>query len=354
MDLPVVHIAASTDMGYAPYLAVALQSLKDCKATNVHYTVHILTDYLDEGTRQRILCMQENNFSIDILSIGAKLGQTANFNVRYLSQATYYRLYLEELLPQIEKVLYIDCDVLILKDPAWLYDYDIDGYYVAASQDLGYRCPDWPGREKGIAVLAAEGVQYDHYFNAGVLLMNLKQMRQDHLSSGMLQLSERNDLLFQDQDVLNIACRDKWKEFPMEWNYRLHIYDQLVILGKRTPIRRRMDPVGGAIVHFTSLKPWDFCWSSYAESWWTVALRSTFASEFADEFIKKAGNDFSHPELKITFLQLKKRLCFFSKKIRKSVKTRIATLREKQSFLPVYEHIQKRGIFKSHSNANTL
>jgi hypothetical protein len=135
------------------------------------------------------------------------------FEIRGITTPAYYRLLIPELIPEYDKVIYSDVDVLFRMDLSDLYSMDIDDYYLAATRDVGLN-------------LSKDGVEYissipeleaDNYLQSGFIMLNCRKISDDCLVAKFKELAKRK-LKFQDQDILNIACRRKVRFLPMVYN----------------------------------------------------------------------------------------------------------------------------------------
>lgn len=171
----------------------------------------------------------------------------------YLSKAAYYRLFLTDILPvDIERALYLDCDLLVLKSLSGLWNVDIRNVAVAAVID-SMECyhVEWYNR-----------LRYNPaklYFNSGVMLINLKYWRDNNaLAQFMDYLATcRERIVSHDQDILNAVFQDHKIMLPLEYNLQ-----EGILLKKRRFyywdyaskfIETVKDPV---ILHYTVNKPW--------------------------------------------------------------------------------------------------
>jgi lipopolysaccharide biosynthesis glycosyltransferase len=148
------------------------------------------------------------------------------------SPATYYRMALPELMPQLSRVLYLDADILVLRDLRELWETDLAGRPVGAVKD-----------EMISRALVAKGRPAD-YFNSGVMLIDLDLLR----ASGAMakarayMLQHYEGLLIPDQHSLNLALSGQWAELDPIWNVQRQLMDQIA------------DP---GVLHFTMPeKPW--------------------------------------------------------------------------------------------------
>ena len=178
-----------------------------------------------------------------------------------LTKATYYRLWLTELLPtEVDKVLYLDGDIIVRGSLRPLWDIDLTGYAVAAVPDMSERVMDY--ERLGYAPELG-------YFNAGVLLVNLDYWRRNSVMRDfMYMLMHRpEDLHCHDQDVLNYCFREAKLHLPIKYNvqdgylYELAYYDFRKY--KQQVIEARQSPV---IIHYTHAKPW-WTYSRHEHPW---------------------------------------------------------------------------------------
>ncbi|MCR5765491.1 MAG: hypothetical protein K6G09_05885, partial [Treponema sp.] len=118
----VIPICFATDDNYIPLLAVAIASLLDNSSEENFYKIYVLTTQLKEENIQKILKLKKPNSSIRFVSLAKELDKyTDLFHLRdYYSKETYYRIFIPNLFPQYKKVLYLDCDIVVLKDVAEL------------------------------------------------------------------------------------------------------------------------------------------------------------------------------------------------------------------------------------------
>ena len=173
----------------------------------------------------------------------------------YYTMAIYYRLLMAKLLPQdLDRVLYLDCDIVIDGSIKELWDTPLDGYALAAVDELNSSSPD-----------VFERLEYDAkygYFNAGVLLANLVYWRKHKLTDVFLHyLSAHADRLkTHDQDVLNALLHDKCKHVSQKWNTEEAFYHYYEIKKWRKRNEKEMKDIlfHPVILHYSwKPKPWE-------------------------------------------------------------------------------------------------
>lgn len=293
----VVNVAFSTDDEYAPYCGVAISSLIRHAAHDRSYEIFILTDGLSPEHEALLTGLSDGrkHVAIHLYSISSRLNQLRDSILSRLPLAAYYRLLLATLFPRLDRIVYCDCDILVCHDIADLYDTELGGNLAAAVLDraVSMIAGEWLDRARKI--LPVHGLSADHFFNSGVLLMNLDLFRREQMEPAVIELSKLPGRMWHDQDVLNMAFKNRWVRLDDSWNLTLHMYRKEEFLPGMEPgslsggERRR-------VVHFacSSRKPWDGYDSPYASWWWREANRSPFRKEILARYNRR-------------FLTLKKR-----------------------------------------------
>lgn len=196
-----------------------------------------------------------------------------------LSITTYYRLYLTEILPTtIQKVLYLDGDIIVRQSLKSLWDTDLTNIAIAATTDAHYHLDSYYER---LGYPVDKG-----YFNAGVLLINLEYWREHHLLSAFKDFMKNHAdrIVYHDQDVLNYVLQDSKKELPVKFNlqqgflWRNKPYPQKYIKEIKEAIN---DCV---ILHFTGPNPW---YKSCRHPYRSTFLKYKMSSAWKNEPIKE-------------------------------------------------------------------
>jgi lipopolysaccharide biosynthesis glycosyltransferase len=196
----------------------------------------------------------------------------------HFTRATLFRLGLEKLAPaDCQRVLYLDADLTVLRDLRDLWHSDLEGCPLGAVIESGTIL--YPSRDFAKTWQLPE--QYPGYFNAGVLLIDLKQVRAEKLFSKCIEFLAKNGdrLPMNDQDALNWAAWGRWKPLDVVWNVQT-----LLALASRTPgvwEQHCLSGLSPAIVHFTGPeKPWQAgSYHPWAWLYWESLVRTPFARE---------------------------------------------------------------------------
>ena len=212
-----IPVFFATDENYAPYLAIALRSLKDNASENFFYGIHVLHTGISDKTARRIERIGDENFSIRFVDVSEKLNDLADgLHLRdYYTFTTYYRIFISELFPEYDKALYLDSDIILNGDISELFAYDLGDNLVGAVTDETVQGVE-PFRRY---VKKALGIEPERYFNAGVLLMNLKKFREEDFFGRFNHLLKKYKFkVAQDQDYLNVLCKNRVLYLGGEWN----------------------------------------------------------------------------------------------------------------------------------------
>lgn len=255
-----VPIVFAADDAYASRLAVTIQSLIDVSSPHRNYDMFVLETKMSMANKEKLrsLIAGRNNFSIRFMNMEKMLGTHTTFFVnRHLTVSTYFRLFIPNLFPAFHKMVYLDSDLIIKRDIADFYDTDIKNYLMGVVLDRGIQ--KWISR----AGEADLNFQLKHCtgkdFNAGVLLMNLKQMRQTGFVKKCLdKLKEIKQPYFHDQTILNLCAlgqvyfmNDLWNvDAPFNWKNHFTNFEQAYIIHYVSALKPWVAPTQEQMVPF--------------------------------------------------------------------------------------------------------
>ena len=197
-----IPVFFAVDNGYIPFLGVALKSLIDNTSKENKYAIKILYTSVTEENKKRIKKYEQENVTIEFVDLNKQLNEIKEklYTRNYFSNTTYYRLFIPELYPEYDKTVYIDSDTICLSDIANLYNIDMGDNLIAAVPDGVVQAidvfKDYVERVVGVA-------DYNKYFNAGVIVMNLKELREYKFEEKFIyMLGKIRFEVAQDQDYL--------------------------------------------------------------------------------------------------------------------------------------------------------
>lgn len=206
-----IHIACAANAAYVPHVATLLQSVAANHGPDV--TVHFLHDASVSAEQLAQLRGQTDQSGMRLVCHVPVAQQLAGLPVtdRY-PQVVWFRVLLPELLPDVERVLYLDADTLVLQSLSPLWDLSLANVPLAAVQDV--LSPQHRGLPQTIGLSRSED-----YFNSGVLLLNLERMRVTNFRSRMMALDRAHfDAGFPDQIALNAVAKGQWLRLHPKWN----------------------------------------------------------------------------------------------------------------------------------------
>ena len=260
-----IPVFFSTDDHYIPFLDVALSSMIENASKEYKYRIIVLNTGLNPDNVAKIKQREREGFLIDFVDISDDLGSIkARFkNVYHFSIVTYYRLFIASLFPNCDKIIYLDCDIVVLGDISELYNIDLGDDILAAAPEQFVQNT----HEFRVYAEKALGVDPDGYVNAGVLVLSLDQFRKNEIEKKFVDLLTEYDfdLLDPDQAYLNYLCENKIRVLPNGWNKEPMT---LPCEGKKN------------IVHYALYKkPWQYDDVIDGEYFWHYAKRSRFYDE---------------------------------------------------------------------------
>ena len=254
-----IHIAAVCDANYAMPLAVMLASLAATLGPERVATVYILESGLDAATRKRVeQSVRGTRIALRWVTLVRDRLAALRPTLRkfdYASLASYYRLLLPEAVPgDVDKLIYLDCDLVIRRDIGALWDIDIGDAPLLAVPELSEAARLVSSRE-GIRRHRDVGLADDQLeFNAGVMLINLRVWREEHVALRAFAYlrAAGHGVRWQDQDALNVVTAPRWRPLDSRWNVTMHAFR-----GAADAEEAKRLLAGPFIVHYnTAQKPW--------------------------------------------------------------------------------------------------
>ncbi|AIZ80113.1 glycosyltransferase family 8 protein [Actinobacillus equuli subsp. equuli] len=184
--------------------------------------------------------------------------------IEHITEETFFRYLLGQI--PVEKLLYLDCDLIIDGDISSLYDVDLKNDIIAAVPDMFINY---------VEHYYAEIPDFKPYFNAGVLLINVPLWNKENIEYTLCELtSQFANVIYADQDILNIVFHKKWKILDKIYNYQVGARHALLERGLESECLQSEDLAGKSpvVIHYTShRKPWKGALQNnqiFAEKYW--------------------------------------------------------------------------------------
>lgn len=248
-----INICLSCDDNYSKYAGVVIASVLS-NAKNENLKVYILDGGISEERKEQI-CSLKSIKDCEIIFIPISEDMFEDYKKvkthKYISLATYYRLKMPSLLPDIKKIIYFDCDVVVNTSLVDLYAVDLSDYLLAGVADNKKRMVK----------------ENPSYVNAGILVFNLENMRKDNTEQKFYEYTKENinNITKGDQEIINEVCKGKIKVINSEWNVQNSNF-----------VNRSLYTNNPKIIHYLSKeKPWKFGSFSYYKNFWFKYLQLT-------------------------------------------------------------------------------
>lgn len=271
---------------------VCLSSLLMSAAEDTFYDIFILHSQTENLAREELdkVTRYFKNCRLQYRSVDSTFDKA--FEIRGITTPAYYRLLIPELIPEYDKVLYSDVDVIFRSDLGRFYNIDMDGYYVAGVDSLANLQPELVKYYNDTVAIGPEGIIY-----SGNLIINSKEILKDNAIPRFKELA-KNRYTFQDMDVINIACRGKIKYLSPEFclttyisEYNVYRRDDLLKVWNAKEID---DALSQGIVHFNGKKPWNDVCINF-DIWWEYYRRCPFFDEkWYFDFFNYKLNELDH------------------------------------------------------------
>jgi lipopolysaccharide biosynthesis glycosyltransferase len=277
MGLKKIDVAFAIDKTFIQHFCVALTSLLETNK-DVIGEIYLINDIEEQGLLNTTFSFFKRKYRKEVKSIPLDKIYAKGFHIDgYITQATYYRMFLDKLLPPyVEKVLFLDSDVIVIGKIDFFTKLDFqkqpggkkekikhtfhDEWYLYAVNNIS---------DQNKTRLKALGLKGDKYFNAGVLIINLQKWRERKISNKLRRTAriKKDTLKFHDQDVLNIVLEKEWKEIDGKFN--------AINLEYSWELKKMEDY---SIIHFTNFpKPWHYKNTHpFKKKYWFYLMKSPF------------------------------------------------------------------------------
>ena len=290
-----IPVFFTIDNSYAPFLAAALSSaIKNCSPQR-QYKAIILHQELTKENMEKLSLLATGNFSIEFVemkdgfeSITDRMSNRLRCD--YFTLTIYFRLFIATMFPQYDKAIYIDSDVVVLGDLAELFDTDIGDNFIGACADKSV--VDVP--ELARYMEEAVGVSRYEYINSGVLLMNLKALRENEFDKHFLNLlnTYHFDCIAPDQDYINAIC-----------NGKIHYLDEV---WDAMPNDNAQPLSNAKLIHYNLFsKPWCYEGIQYGDYFWEYVKNTEYEND-ALEFKKNYSEEQKQNDSKCLELLIKR------------------------------------------------
>ncbi|MDR2233168.1 MAG: glycosyltransferase family 8 protein [Tannerella sp.] len=257
-EIPLV--IAFTPNYFIPAATTLLSVFESSNSDDRFHIICLLSEELPERLKKKIYLVGGERARFSFVNLQGRLSDIY-VDSKYTVAASY-RLLLPDLLPEYDKVMYIDCDVVVRNNLAQLYhSVNLEHNYLAAVYEATL---DFQEEH-----LHQIGCDPSAYINSGFLIMNLALLRQDNIVEKFIEASKADYLEFPDQDVLNVVCKNRIFGLPPIYNsirtFYLPQYKSFFLKRYTQQDWEAVQQHGN--VHYTGVKPWDHFTVKF-QIWW--------------------------------------------------------------------------------------
>lgn len=262
-----INLCFASSDEYAEHLCISLKSIFSNKKHDEEFNIIIIANDISDKNKKNITSVVESNSTVRFITADNEIinrNCILRTDVPHItSLTTYYRFLLADIIKE-DKVLYLDCDLIVNKSLSELYNTNINDFYIAGVRD-SYEKEN------------CQRLNLTKYINAGVLLINLDLWRKDNITEKLLQWSFENQkkILWLDQDVINVVLQDKIK-------YLDNIYNAQVSelkFGLTKDFNKIADK--SVIVHYVGYKkPWQNNHFQLSRYYYKYLLKTKFAYKY--------------------------------------------------------------------------
>lgn len=249
-----INVGLACDENYSKYAGVVIASVLVNASEDDDLCFYILTDGLSDAKQSEIIKLKAiKNCEIKFITLDEKLFE-AYKNIKthfYLPICSYYRLKLSTILPNTDKIIYLDCDVIVNKSLKELIVEDLGENIIGGVLDINKRMLN----------------KNPSYVNTGMLVMDLKKIREQHIEDEFLDWTQKHidTIKMGDQEIINEVLKGKIKVLDDRWNVQSSNFTNRSSYTKNP-----------WIIHFVSKrKPWHFGSFSYHKDYYFKYLQLT-------------------------------------------------------------------------------
>jgi lipopolysaccharide biosynthesis glycosyltransferase len=305
-----ISIVLASDENYAQHGAVACASI----LVNHQGTSPIHFYYFDDGIseeKQAEIAATVTDLKGIITFIPTAGKEIQAHTSGHVNRAAYLRLLIPELVPEnVNRVIYLDTDLVVLDDIQELWEMDLEGKPLGAVPDLGILASSRMRRQKEETLGIEEG---ELYFNSGVMVLDLKAWRENQYGPQVIRCVEEGNFRHHDQDGLNKVFRDNWKPLPLRWNVIPPVFTLPVKVLKKSRWRNlaleALERPG--VFHWAGrYKPWEFPPKGhFNEKYYTYLASTAFAgAKMPQPGTDMRGKSVTRQELRLKLAELWKKL----------------------------------------------
>ncbi len=272
-----INIVLSSNDNYILGLAATIESIICHSSKNYYYQINVLHSDISEINQNLIKSLAKQNTNITFIDVKDKLKSLEGNNLYvsgHVTVETYYRLFIPEIFNDLDKLIYIDCDLVVRSDIAELYNENTENYIVGVVKNPV--SPNMKNYRENVL-----GVDNKLYFNSGVMLINIKEFIKENIKDKCLNLllTKVKTPYCWDQDLMNAVCYGRVKYLDPTWNVQWTPYIVPKSFTEEAAKDFKKFAKKAKIFHYTTVKkPWTYL-DKYCLIWWFYILKTKYRKQ---------------------------------------------------------------------------
>lgn len=249
-----INVCVSCDENYSKYAGVLIASILANASSDDNLSFYILTDGLSDLRKSELLKLKDiKNCNINFVQIDKELFKDYE-NIKshaYIPLCGFYRLKLASILPDVNRIIYLDCDIIVKRSLAELFNADLEQNVAGGVLDINQRMLK----------------KNPTYVNSGVLVMDLQKIREQGIEQEFLNWTKEHvdTIKMGDQEIINEVLKNRIKILDNRWNVQSSNFSN-----------RSSYTSNPYIIHFVARrKPWHFASFSYHRKYYFDYLQLT-------------------------------------------------------------------------------
>lgn len=261
-----INIVFITDKNYVFPTKVAVKSIIANKNKETKYNINIIGVELDENDIFLFRNLETDNVKINIIQKDNDYSDIG-FEHQHVSKAALFKFQIPNIFSSLDKILYLDGDMIIEKDLTELYSIDLKDNYAAVVKDYAGQNIEKHNKK----------INHKDYFNSGMMLLNLDLMRKNDMSNKLLEIKKNEKFgHFMDQDALNVGFEERVIYLSPTYNLMLanlkYDVNDIVNFYNITEEEFKNIKLNPTIIHLTNkLKPWNDINAVKSDEFWKYA-----------------------------------------------------------------------------------
>ena len=283
----VVPVVFACNENYAPYASVTIQSVLENAGPGRFYRVYVLHAGLTDDTIRLLESIRAPQLTVRCLNVGPLVESKGveMFVNRYLSKETYFRFLIPEVLSSFSQVIYLDCDMVVNRDISDILPPDMEDKLLGVVRDqLNLYMSNY--------ITEQLHLNDENYFNAGVLVFNIGRWNEEKMTEkcfAYIKTARPEQLVYHDQDTLNVVCRDRVLYLDEAWNY--YWFAMLSHDPIYRPFVERMGERFYLLHYNGEMKPWVRPELPLSHYFWKYAKSTVFFERIVETMGKTAAEE---------------------------------------------------------------